>query len=716
MNSAIWTVARRLALSADRRQRWRQISVIAGATVATCAALLGMSIIHLGMQVSEHTDARHPVNVAADQDGKAAVKVTGPILPEVSQFPMMWISPMPGFESDPSIVPPGLSAIPGPGEAVLSPGLLDRGYTAEDFGFAAGDTGTGRDGAIGDEGLASRSEGFVYVRTAEDRPLTGRSPAMISGFGTSGPHYPVEMSLDVPVAEGAIVGSVWLVIIPALFVMTGAARAVSQVRSQRAETLWRLGVARRRVAQLVALETGLLAALGSALGAAMWAAFFASRTQLPGVDADLLPRSLTLPLPVVTAGAAMIVLNATVAALWAKQKQAKAHAGNSLLWALPFVVCLATMALAGIAPRLLGQESAYDLGVAVLMVAGACATIALPMAIPALLGGMATVGRLLRKPTAWLAGRLVVTRRSTLARPAMMAAVLVYLAGATTAMTQGLVTNSPVSVLPTADREVWAVNWVDPRAGDIGTVIDNAEKAGAIALPVLPSGEPSQEDLMSGLPPANGVVTVNDCAAARDFFGLAEAQMTCTDQRASADGLFYDVALGAPEGVDVPRGSTEVLLSTPPGWTDGDAIAVFAGLPAVNAWKVAGQSEFFSPAYDWFAAAMLTATLLLTVGLVREIGDRVIVVVGERSRLLRAGLRAEEADKVYTLATMLPMLVALPLGYLAARVFAANGVGYLVTADSIDVIAIVAIGVAALTAGIIGVTLWWQRRMDGGVS
>lgn len=712
MNTAVWTVARRLALSADRRQRWRQISVVAGAMLATCAALTGMSIIHLGLQASVHTSARHPVVAQSTAESKMAVDVTGPVQPDVNQFPVIWIDPEPGFEDDPVLIPPGLSTLPKPGEAVLSPGLIARGYTPSDFGFRASDAGTGAGGAIGDAGLASRSEGLIYARVADGRSL-GESATFSSGFGGEGSQYPVETVLDVPAAGAAMLGAIWLLVLPALLIMTSAARAESQIRIDRADVLWRLGITRRSIAGLLALETLALAAVGAALGIVAWTIAVAPRTALPGIGASLLPQSLQVPPLLVGAGTVLILLNASLAALWVRRERSRPRIGTSVLWILPFTMCVGLMTLAGWAPRILGNDSYYDVGVAVLMCAGAGATITLPMAIPSLLGGIGVIGRLVRQPTAWLASRLVVARRSTLARPAVMAAVLVYLAGACTAMIQGLTSHPPVPVLPSTERAVWSVSWVDARAGDVEAAAARAAGVGGQILPVTALPPPDPEDLAFGPVPMAEVALPN-CAAAEQFFGLDAQAVECTGNEAVVADLPYLVDFEAQDDSDGhgSQSTSEVLLSVPPTWTEADAIALFAGLPAVNAWKLVGRNDFVTPAYDWLAAGMVAATGLLAIGLVREIGDRVLIVVSERSRLLRAGLRGEEADWVYGLATMLPMFVALPLGYLAARVFAANGVGYVLTADSIDVIAIVALLVAGLATAVIALTLWWQQRID----
>lgn len=705
MNTAIWTVARRLAFSADRRQRWRQISVVLGAALATCATLLAASVIHLGAMVTDHTEARQPTVADTAAETKLLVDITGPILPETSQFPIVWLDPLPGSEDAPAAVPPGLSALPEPGAAVLSPGLAAHGYTAEDFGFSASSAGTGQGGTIGDAGLASRSEGFMYVRVAEGRSIAEQGTTS-SGFGLPGDSALVETTLDVPSTAGAILGATWLLFLPAMAVMVGAARAVSQVRTQRAETLWRLGISRKMIACVVGAETLALAAIGASVGATTWAIGIAPATTVPGVDAELVPGALSLPWPVAVAAVALTLATATLASLWLKREPRRPTVRATVLRAGPLAACLAAMTIAGWAPRLFAEDAA-SMGIKLLMVAGAATVLTLPLAIAPLLAVIGLVGKSARRPAMWLAGNLVVTRRTTLARPAAMAATLVYLVGVSTAMIQGLPTSTPSSVVPTDDRSVWSVAWADVREGDREAAAERAETAGALVLPVAPV--PFEESTAADVgPPAQGLISLPDCAAAQEFFGMGPETVRCADGGATIAALPYEVTFAPVAGGD------EVLLSAPPSWTESDALAVFAGLPVVNAWKLAGTDEFSFPTYDWYAVAMVAATALLAAGLMRELGDRVVMVVGERSRLLRAGLRPDEADWVYGLATMLPVVVALPLGYLAARIFAANGVGYAVTSasDSVDVIAIVAVFVAVIAVVVVASTLWWQQRVD----
>ena len=59
--ATVWRVARRLALSGDPRQRWRQISLLVGSTVATVAILLGLGIVGSGLRVDAHLRDRSPV-------------------------------------------------------------------------------------------------------------------------------------------------------------------------------------------------------------------------------------------------------------------------------------------------------------------------------------------------------------------------------------------------------------------------------------------------------------------------------------------------------------------------------------------------------------------------------------------------------------------------------------------------------------------------------
>lgn len=381
-----WRLARGLALSANPRQRWRQVSIVFSAAVATVALLVtAMMAAHL-LVVDDHLDARRP-NV-----GGTAVADWGksmPILPEgLGQIPIQWISPDPGHENDPSLVPPGLDRLPAPGKAVISPGLARHGLTAEDLGLRPSDAGTGEGGTIGDDFLISRSEGYAIARPPEGQKLDQDFVKRISGYGPGEARVGyVETTLDVPAGVPGAVSVLALVFLPALLLLGTAARAVGGVTRERAERLWRLGVSAASIRRVVTLETGVLALLGAVSGALVWLLILSWRTSWPGNDAVLLPAargSWWMPAVVIPLTVGVAVLWATTARVVPQVRRSGVRWGD---WAiLPLIAAFVCLGLAVPLPELLGQKNA-DLSMQLLMVGAVLVIVGLPWGFPCSLDG-----------------------------------------------------------------------------------------------------------------------------------------------------------------------------------------------------------------------------------------------------------------------------------------------------------------------------------------
>lgn len=172
---------------------------------------------------------------------------------------------------DPRTVPPGLSDVPEPGTAVLSPGLRRDGYSASDFGLAESAVGLGADGAIGSAGVISESEYWVYARPSPGRTLgEGGALLQLAGYGIGGETASFDASPDMPTQSATALGSLILLIIPAFVLLIGGARSNSSVRTERAQTLLKYGVAMVGVRVVLLLEGALLALSGSLIGATVW--------------------------------------------------------------------------------------------------------------------------------------------------------------------------------------------------------------------------------------------------------------------------------------------------------------------------------------------------------------------------------------------------------------------------------------------------------------
>lgn len=689
MTATVWRVSRRLALSGHPDHRWRQFSLVVGGFIATLAALLGAGVMHAGSVSSQHITDRAPaVAVSGADTVKLHISARAVDVPEMGQIPVTWLDPLPGHQDDPTIVPPGLERLPGPGQAVLSPGLIARGVTAGDFGLDPA-----QPPVISDEGLASRSEGLVYARPGPDRSL-GEAGAIIpvKGYYPAAAAAPMETINDVPGLQGAIVGSAWTLWLPAAYLLLGCARAQSPVRTHRAAVLWTLGVSRWHIRQLLALETAALATVGAVPALLVWQLWLAHSTRFPLNDAELLPGAASTPWWWALLTALLTVGTAAAAAASARvlpvshARSSRRIRGHHLI---PLGVALGAMA---VSPLLLGGR-----GLALLFAGLLLTLLTLPLAIPVLASRSAQLLGSSRSPELWLAGRKLALRTRNLSRPAVVAAALVFVTGSAYALLVGL--QDDVIEPMGGDRNVWSVSWRDVRPGDVDRVRSRAGSDIVIA-PI----EPLEQELVPGVPPESvGTIYFSSCADLRSTAGV--------DTACDSDTTHWGYHVIVSDSQDlVPDDTQEVLVSAPLSTSSLEVMQVFSGLPAPNVSQLQGESDFMHPGVDWLRSGWAAATLLLIVAVTRELGDRAHSAIAEGAELIRAGLHPEEAQRTFAAAVLTPVLVALPLGYLGAVIFALRGYGLGVTAFNLGLISVIALGTGALATGVIAGVLRWQSK------
>lgn len=689
--TAAWRVARGLALSKQPQHRWRQFSLAVGGFFAALAVLAGLGVTHAGMIAGAHAQSRHPA--VAEQPGDVVrlhLSARAVVLPDVGQVPVVWLEPKEGHQGSTEVIPPGLDALPAPGEAVLSPGLLARGISAEDLGFVSAQQQT-----IHDAGLISRSEGFIYARPALDRTL-GEEGAVIPlvGYVPSQAAVPLETITDVPLILGAVSGAAWMLWVPALYLLAGSARAQSMVREERARVLWSLGVAPRAIRAVVALETILVTAAGALPALLLWQGWGRHLTELPLNDAVLLPGAMRTPwwwsvlaALIVCGAAALLALTQPVLPRPLKQRLRR---GNR--WGLvPFGLAVLLM---GLSPLALGPTGLW------LLFAGLFLTLlSLPLAVPSLTRFVTPQLSRLDHPSVWLAGRRLALRTRTLTRPAVVVAALVFVAGSAYALLAGM--GQGVIEPMSGERNVWTVSWRDPQAGDFEIIQSRAPQDVAVA-----ALQPLREDPVGEeMPESMGTLYFDGCAEVTQTLGSGTA---CT-QGSKAFG--YDIVSAIPK-TDPVEPFYQVLISAPRTWTELDLLPLFEGFPAPNASQLQGDSEFMHPGVDWMSTGWAAATLLLILAMAREIGDRSRSAVREDDVLVRAGLSPREAARTSGTAVLLPVLVALPLGYFAALVFALRGFGLGITAFNFGLISAVALAAALTSLAMIAGPVLWRGYND----
>ncbi|MFI8265042.1 hypothetical protein [Streptomyces sp. NPDC085665] len=252
---------------------------LACATLAVGLVISALTLIFAAYEGRDLRDAaRSPLHASGEAGRPDAPLLYRPTFDVVDnlQFQVVYLLPL----RDDAPLPPGVSAWPQPGQAVLSPALLAAG---RDEGIAT------RYGAmaatIGEQGLASPGERFAYVRPPADLDDTARMWP-VTGFGAPSPSG---------IGEGLFVKPLYLLIgmavfmgaIPAAALSVSAARAGSDARDQRTALLGALGGGRRARALINTGEAALPVAVGAVAGVAVSLWILSGDTRLPWVGYTL---------------------------------------------------------------------------------------------------------------------------------------------------------------------------------------------------------------------------------------------------------------------------------------------------------------------------------------------------------------------------------------------------------------------------------------------
>lgn len=678
----VLTTALRLAFSRDDRHRWRQVSVIAGAFVATVLAASAFAALGASTDAAAKMAARSPGWATDPQSATLNVSSRGLTLDGV-QFPVVWLDPAPGHESDPRVVPPGLTRLPGPGEAVLSPGLTANGYTAADFGLDPSSAGAGPQGVIGVDGVATVSEGFLYVRPPAGRSL-GEGGALLSttGYDANGGGANLEAEPDIIPPDQMAVAVGLLLALPAAFLVLNVARASSRTRAHRARVLHELGVGRARVAALLSAETAALAGLGTLAGVAAWLAVADHAQHVPLSGAVLVPDALHLTWWKLTVVSVAVVTLAAVAGARpdAERTRTRRRDGTerarSILSQLLFGGALLVMA----SSRWVPQESSARqqllftglLGVAV----------GIPVALPTLCSQLGRAVATSKSPAGWLGGRRLVHDAALVARPAAAVGLVVLFAGSAFALygRLGVVEPDAGSEL---DFSRFVVEWRDPQPQDFPAVA--AALAPMTSLPFT-ADDAGQRVYLGACPvdpvPSSTMLPAPACDGGK-----------ITDEFASS---FQKATTFEAEAAPAPSTADGYLVIGP---HDLDQLSVMKPLaalvPGLNINQMSSPPVPWS-GVGWIVSGWVIGTMTLMLLLIREIGERVHRTAHANTTPVGLGLTRRELAQVQRWSLYPPALIAVALGYLGAVVFALYGYSLGVTINYLGRITLVSVLTGAL--------------------
>ncbi|MCI9889326.1 hypothetical protein JT358_12785 [Micrococcales bacterium 31B] len=701
----ILTLCWRLSLGRDYSQRWRQASIVLASLIGAVLVVWGLGLVKAAYISDSHIGDRTLQLGATSENAKLAAWPQFTVLPTFGQVPVVWVAPLPDVPVTPEALPPGLAALPEPGTAVLSPGLIAAGYTAADFGFQASGAGLGAGGTIGDAGLISRTEGFVYAQplTLDPSGLVDGGP-LASGFGGPGPGLAVEAMPEVPGVWAMLYGVIAVFLLPALMLTLGASRAASPVVMQRTDLLFRLGI-RPRAARLIAgLCVGVLAVPAAIAGGLLASLWPLDAGQVPFIGLSLLPGSASFGvLPSLAIGAGCGLLTAWVGSLMRvgaslrSSRWMKAKAVNAV-W---LVVPLALMAATHWMPD--GSEGRVNLlyGSALLALCLA------PLTLPGCILLLARLASAARTHTWFVAGRKAIAEVHPLARAGALMMMAIFIVGGATAVylksQENVASESAAPTQSALSILARTTGTVEHQLNTLGPTVSRIDGRATV---------PGEGDAPR---PVNVYAS---CAALRDSRFDIGVDVACeADGALSADtqSRYLERHQAVPvlardlrPGADFESSRRILMVDVAPveafkaglQISEGRVGVTYAGEPPRIMW----------PVFQWLFAAIAACTVFVYVALLREVAEVAVRTLGGTGRYLRAGYRPRDLLRMLGAYMTLPALVALPLAMVLVYCFTTFGFKMGVTTASVAAV----LGISSAAAGAVCLfylaLCWWNLR------
>lgn len=710
-----------VAFSGDRRQRWRQISVIGSAALAMTILMLCIGLLWAAWLTPVRAGAAlGTLTVAQDSDLRgtspegavASVVLRGTIV-NGRQVPTVWTEPMPGHEEDPAAIPRGLSHLPGPGEAVLSPALVNGGITAEQLGWSPSDAGAGPDGAIGEAGLAAGSEPLIIVRPTAGTTLGGGGAiSYVATFAASDPaavHGGYALDPEVVDLDMMLPGVLVFLLIPGLILLISGSRARSTVRDDRLRFLHRLGVRPEVARAALGCETALLAAAGAVIAAAVHAALARYWTVIPGTDIRLFAGDLAVPRWGYLVSAVIVVAVAfgcgAMGRLEPRVPQRSQQVRSTLrcvalMIAVGVVVLSASPWMAGTGAR----APLYTAGVVLVLVT-------LPLAVPVMTAQVSRMAARSARPRIWAASRRLHAAPQQLSRTSAVLAVLIVVVSFAMALWANSATvQREASPRPAGGPIAFGWRGADQEGLDAARAAFANSRDDVLLLRTF------QHDDSEGPMPA--VVDVDDCPATVMFLG-GDPHTLCDPQQAGALADFMEEHVG----LRTPDEGTRLLMPS----TGGDGIIVaraqvstvevqrtLAQLPGLSVEPVDGDLTAPLPLVQWLHAGALAAFVILTIAIARENGDRAVEDAHRDAVHQRLGLSVEDSACISWMVHLVPTLVAGAAACACSLVIAYSGEVLAIARG--EVLKLLVIAIFAVALPLVTVILTIPVRRAAGVA
>lgn len=674
--------------------------------VATVLALLAA-----GLLASAH-DADHRKTLRMPEwsmgTGDAAFYAYNSIMDvQDIQFTALWVEPGPEFSDD--VIPPGLAEFPGPGEAAVSPGLADAGVTAGDLGFSPAASTSGVPGVIGDEGVESPGEYFVYLRAPEGADLGDPEQLLyFSGY----PEIPATQngaswfSLDPPIPPMLDLLPFVLVMLvaPAFVLAATAMRMHSTHREDRHRILRELGVPPRRILGLQIAE-GIIEALpGVALGIVATQTVTMLTGRLPGAPAEVFRGELQPPWwavglwCVICLGA--VVLGVLLDAVRSRKRMREGEPERtSPLWAL---LLLGIVVLTGLVQSPLGSSIAPSERAALFMGAAIGVVLLLPSAMPFFVRAVARRATAPSHPTLSIALARARHAPLTIARGGAMLALMIFLG----TFALSLIASRQATAEEAGTPELATVFWMQEDPSTVPAVQVGMESIGGAAYPLGAAADGGE------------VVVVTSCNdPVIELIGLDDevCHQVIDAPRAAAE-KFLPAGYEGPLPVTRAETSTaSAVIVVPAGTTQTEVFGAVAPRAAGLSVVGLGTSQVHYFLLRWYTYLLLLGIGALWFALCRDMGDRTLRGLEERSVLFRIGVPEKFAWRIVRLEVAVPSIIAFGLAVLLG--VAAGGVGQEIGLTLLrlrDVLLVAAVGAGSALCAALLVSFGAQRAAHRG--
>lgn len=453
-------IAANLAFNRAPEHRWRQAAVPVAAAVFMLSILSVAGVLLLLQREADRVEQRTAL-LSTERSPEDLFLLIGDDVWRGQQFPVLWIDPA---GSEASALPPGVSQLPKPGQAVVSP-ALSRLASENPSLMARYEDHL----VIGQEGVRSGNELFAYVRVPQGRSLGAEDSTMrAESFGRpqTGPGASIALDFGYLPPQPLVAGVFAFLVVPGTIALIVGVSSASGVRDRRFAVLRWVGARGRTLATLAVIET-LILALPGLVAATVLLGLVAPRLEtVPFTGHETIRGDLRLPWWVLLGGLGVGLTVTAIASVVvatvrhygrARPRPTSGRAVVTPLRVAPLCLGLAAMALGS---ALQGDAQAN------LKLAGiALAVVGVPLALPGMLravgGGLVRLGPV----PASIAGRGLQWDPVRTSRPFLGVAALIVIALAGSGVIS-LVNHTEAPLVPDGVARTVTVEWPDAQRGD----------------------------------------------------------------------------------------------------------------------------------------------------------------------------------------------------------------------------------------------------------